>query len=134
MSKKAGVHIGPQLEAVIGITGDTAGITLSRRLNVIGDRYAEILRSEQVEQLFEDAELNALRDMLRGTLSEPAAVIAGSLAVGWEDVQDDGLPEKWKVNPVQLGAKLASLTFVQEVALIEAIECWWREQGHASTT
>ena len=127
MAKKAGIHIGPQLEAIIGVTGDDAGITTSKRVNVIGDRFAEILRRERVEKLLNEAEWNALRDMLRGVLSEPAAVIRGSLAMGWEDSLEDGIAEKWDVDPSAMQNKLAALTFVQEVAVIEAVERWWRD-------
>lgn len=128
MAKKAGIHIGPQLEAVIGATGDETGITTSKRMNVIGDRYAEILRRERVEKLFSDAEWNALRDMLNGTSSEPAEVIRGSLQMGWEDSTEDGIAEKWDVDPSVMQQKLVALNYVQEVAIIEAVETWWRAQ------
>ena len=78
---------------IIGTTGDETGITTSKRVNVIGDRYAEILRRERIEKQFSEAEWNALRDMLNGTLSEPAELIRGSLAMGWEDSVEDGLAE-----------------------------------------
>lgn len=133
MAKKAGIHIGPQLDAIIGVTGDDAGITTSKRVNVIGDRYAEIIRRERVESLFSEGEWNALRDMLNGTLSEPAAMIRGSLQMGWEDSVQDGLAVKWEVEPAAMHAKLAALTFVQEVAVIEAVECWWRGQSGAGS-
>jgi hypothetical protein len=129
MAKKAGIHIGPQLDAIIGVTGDETGITTSKRVNVIGDRYAEILRRERIEKQFSEAEWNALRDMLNGTLSEPAELIRGSLAMGWEDSVEDGLAEKWDVDPAALQKKLAALSYVQEVAVIEAVERWWRGQG-----
>lgn len=131
MAKKAGIHIGPQLDAIIGVTGDEAGITTSRRVNVIGDRYAEILRRERIEKQFSEAEWNALRDMLNGTLSEPAELIRGSLQMGWEDSVEDGLAEKWDVDPQVLADKLGALTYVQEVAVVEAVERWWRSQSDA---
>ncbi|WP_220816075.1 hypothetical protein [Pseudomonas paralcaligenes] len=130
MAKKAGIHIGPQLEAAIGATGDETGITTSKRVNVIGDRYTEILRRERVEKLFSEAEWNALRDMLKGTISEPAEVIRGSLQMGWEDSLEDGIHEKWDVDPKAMQTKLAALTYVQEVAVVEAVERWWREAAH----
>ncbi len=128
MAKKSGIHIGPQLDAVIGVTGDEVGITTSKRVNIIGDRYAEILRRERIDKHFSAAEWNALRDMLNGTLSEPAELIRGSLQMGWEDSVEDGLAEKWDVDPTALQQKLAALTFVQEVAVVEAVERWWRNQ------
>jgi hypothetical protein len=133
MAKKAGIHIGPQLHAIIGVTGDKAGITTSRRINVIGDRYAEILRRERIEKQFTEAEWNALRDMLGGVLSEPAALIRGSLIMAWEDSVEDGLAVKWDINAVAMSRKLAELTYVQEVCIIEAVERWWRSQDNAGT-
>jgi len=92
------------------------------------DRYAEILRRERIEKLFTDAQWNALRDMLNGTLSEPAELIRGSLAMSWEDSIEDGIAEKWDVDPQSMQQKLAALTYVQEVAIVEAVERWWRDQ------
>lgn len=128
MAKKAGIHIGPQLEAIIGATGDETGITTSKRVNVIGDRYAEILRRERVEKMFSEAEWNALRDMLNGTLNEPASLIAGSLAQGWDDALQDGIAEKWGVDDFEMTRRLAGLSFPQQIAVIEAVEKWWRAQ------
>ena len=128
MAKKAGIHIGPQLEAAIGLTGDEAGITTSKRVNVIGDRYAEILRRERVEKLFNDSEWNALRDMLNGTINEPATLIAGSLAQGWADSLHDGIADKWSVDAFEMTRRIEMLTFPQQIAVIEAVEAWWRQQ------
>ncbi|GGM25684.1 hypothetical protein ACFQDN_22060 [Pseudomonas asuensis] len=133
MTKKAGIHIGPQLDAIIGVTGERAGITTSRRVNVIGDRYAEILRRERIEKHFSEAEWNALRDMLCGVSSEPAAMIRGSLAMGWEDSLEDGLAFKWDVDAVIMNHKLAELTYLQEVCIIEAVERWWRNHDDAGS-
>ncbi|WP_236213437.1 hypothetical protein [Metapseudomonas otitidis] len=130
MAKKAGIHIGPQLDAIIGVTGDDAGITTSKRVNVIGDRYAEILRRERIERLFDEAELNALRELLNGTVNEPAELIRGSLRMSWEDAIEDGLAEKWGLDGPATLQKLSALTYVQEVALVEAVERWWRERGN----
>lgn len=128
MAKKAGIHIGPQLEAIIGATGDETGITTSKRVNVIGDRYAEILRRERVEKLFSEAEWNALRDMLNGAVNEPAELIRGSLRLSWEDSLEDGIAEKWGVDDFEMTRRLHALTFPQQVAVVEAVERWWREQ------
>lgn len=129
MAKKAGIYIGTHLQAIIGVTGSESGITTSKRVNVIGDRYSEILRRERIERRFSDAEWCALRDMLNGTISEPAELIRGSLQMAWEDSIEDGLAVKWGVDASLLQEKLVALTYVQEVAVIEAVERWWCEQA-----
>lgn len=115
MATKQGIYFGDAAEALMG---EISSKTVNRAL----DRYAEILRRERVEKLFSEAEWNALRDMLNGTISEPAAMIRGSLAQGWEDSLDDGIAEKWVVDPQAMSAKLRALTYPQEVAVIHGVE------------
>lgn len=124
MATKKGVYFADATEQLLGEIS-------SGRVNQALDRYAEILRRERVEHVFGEAEWNALRDMLNGAISEPAAMVRGSLAMGWEDSLEDGLAEKWDVDPGALQQKLVALTYVQEVAVIEAVERWWRSQGDA---
>jgi len=122
MATKKGIYFADTAERLLGEIS-------SGRVNQVLDRYAEILRRERVEQLFGEAEWSALRDMLNGVISEPAAMIRGSLAMGWEDSLEDGLAEKWDVDPSAMLAKLRALAFVQEVAVVEAVSAWWRQQG-----
>ena len=107
--------------------GEITSHTINRAL----DRYYEILRRERIERQFSEAEWNALRDMLNGTLSEPASMCAGSLAMGWADSLEDGIADKWGLDPAGMACKLQALTYPQELAVIEAVERWWREQGKA---
>lgn len=125
MATKKGIYFADAAEQALGDIN-------SGRVNQALDRFAEILRRERIEKQFSDAEWNALRDMLNGTLSEPAELIRGSLAMGWEDSIEDGIAEKWDVDPAAMQAKLAALSYVQEVAVVEAVERWWRGQGNAS--
>lgn len=121
MATKKGIYFADAAEQLLGDIS-------SGRVNQVLDRYAEILRRERIEKLFTDAQWNALRDMLNGTLSEPAELIRGSLAMSWEDSIEDGIAEKWDVDPQSMQQKLAALTYVQEVAIVEAVERWWRDQ------
>ena len=121
MATKKGIYFADAAEKLLGDIN-------SGRVNQVLDRYAEILRRERVEKMFSDAQWNALRDMLNGTLSEPAELIRGSLAMSWEDSIEDGIAEKWDVDPQSMQQKLAALTYVQEVAIVEAVERWWRDQ------
>jgi len=121
MATKKGIYFADAAEKLLGDIN-------SGRVNQVLDRYAEILRRERIEKLFTDAQWNALRDMLNGTLSEPAELIRGSLAMSWEDSIEDGIAEKWDVDPQSMQQKLAALTYVQEVAIVEAVERWWRDQ------
>lgn len=100
------------------------GRGLSHRLAQIADRYSEMLRRADLPDLSE-AEMNALRDAMNGTLAEPAALIRGMPWISIEDSLPDGLAEKWQINGAALVDKLRALTFVQEIALIEAVEAWW---------
>lgn len=121
MATKKGIYFADAAEQLLGDIS-------SGRVNQVLDRYAEILRRERVEKMFSDAQWNALRDLLNGTLSEPAELIRGSLAMSWEDSIEDGIAEKWDVDPQSMQQKLAALTYVQEVAIVEAVERWWRDQ------
>lgn len=121
MATKQGIYFGDAAESLLG---EISSKTVNRAL----DRYAEIMRRERVEKLFSEAEWSALRDMLNGTISEPAAMIRGSLAQGWDDSIEDGIAEKWAVDPAAMAGKLRALTYPQEVSVIHSVEQWWRSQ------
>jgi hypothetical protein len=132
MAKKSGVYIGPELEAAIGPVDDS--ITVSARINAIGDRYAEIMRRAQIEKRFSEPEWNLLRDSLNGVYKQPASQIA-RLWHGIEDsIELDGLADKWEVNGEALLAKLRGLSFVEEVAAVESVERWWIENSGVTSS
>lgn len=112
-----------------GATEAFLGVIDSGRVNQALDRYAELLRRERIEKLFTEAEWSALRDMLNGTISEPASLIRGSLAQGWADAQADGIAQKWGVATSDMQVRLRELSFAQELAVVEAVESWWRAQA-----
>lgn len=119
------IRLSPVLEDTIGANGGGRG--LSHRLSQMADRYAEILRRSPPPAL-SDAEMNAVRDALNGTLHEPAALIRGSIWMGVEDCLLDGLAEKWAIDGGALVERLKAMTFAQEVALVETVEAWWSTQ------
>lgn len=112
------------LDAAMGDTG-----SLSGEINRGIDRYHEVIRRHRgVEDLFSAAELNALRDVANGWLAEPAATIAGGLAMELSDSLPDGIAEKWEIDAPALLAKLRALPYADELALVAGIEAWWNRQ------
>lgn len=122
MATKQGIYFGDAAESLLG---EISSKTVNRAL----DRLAEIIRRERVEKLFSEAEWSALRDMLTGTISEPASMIKGCLAQLWDDSVVDGIAEKWDVDPSAMDAKLRALSYPQEVAVINSVERWWHCSG-----
>lgn len=104
------------------------GDVTSKRVAMAIDRYREILRRERVERLFTEAEWNLLRDVCNGTVFEPAQLIAGALVAEVKDATYDGIADKWSVDVPMLLENLEKLSYVQQVAVIEVIEAWWRDQ------
>jgi hypothetical protein len=119
MARKSTIYLTDRAEAVLG-----GGESLSGSINRIADRYYEIVRRSRID--LPPAELNAVRDALNGWLAEPAATIAGGPALEVEDALPDGLAERHGINGPALVAKLRGLTYAQEIALVDAVEQYWR--------
>lgn len=112
------------LDAAMGDVG-----SLSGEINKSIDRYNEVIRRHRgVESQFTEAELNALRDVANGWLAEPAAMIAGGLALELSDSLPDGISEKWGIDAPTLIGKLNALSYADELALVAGIEAWWLRQ------
>ncbi|WP_194724058.1 hypothetical protein [Noviherbaspirillum malthae] len=126
MANKKSIYIGPELEEAIGKDAEITG--LSHRINQIGDRYAQIMKSIDIGPRFSEAEWNLVRDSLNGTSHEPAAMIQAV----WHGISDsiglDQLDEKWEVDGPALLKKLQALSYVEQVALVEAVEQWWADK------
>lgn len=120
MSKRVSTYLTDRTLDVV------AGDGLSGRINRMADRYGEILRRTRIEARFTADEMNALRDVCNGWLAEPAAVIDCGVALELEDSIPDGIGDKWGIEPQMLLNKLAALNYCEEVALVEAIEAYWR--------
>ena len=123
MSKRTTIYLSPPLaDALDGIPSGGQ----SRRLGDIAERFGEIVRRARIRQRFPEAELNALRDCCNGTLFQPAQLIDGAVLANFEDSLIDGLAEKWGIDAAAVTAKLAGLSFADQVALVEDIEAFWR--------
>jgi len=106
------------------------GHGFSHRLAQIADRYLQLLRRTPRADLTE-AEVNAIRDALNGTILEPAEDIRGALWVDIEDACVDGLAEKWEIDGPALVARLKALDYAQEVRLVEEVERFWNRHARA---
>lgn len=111
------VYLNPPLEAALKST-----IPPSRRLGMICDRYAEIVRRARIPQRFEPAELGALADCSGDKLYEPAQLIDGAVLAAFADAARDGLCQKWQIDYDTTVAKLRDLAYHEQVALAEEIE------------
>lgn len=119
MARRTTIYLSDRTEAVL-----SGGDSLSGTINRIADRYHEILRRSRVK--LTPAELDAVRDALNGWLAEPAATIAGGPALEVEDALADGLAERHGIDGRELVATLRGLTYAQELALVDAVEQYWR--------
>lgn len=119
MARRTTIYLTDRAETALG-----RGDSLSGSINRIADRYHEVVRRSRVDLL--PAELDAVRDALNGWLAEPAATIAGGPALEVEDALQDGLAERHGIDGPELVAKLRALTYPQEVALVDAVERYWR--------
>ena len=119
MARRTTIYLTDRAEAVL-----TGGESLSGSINRIADRYYEIIRRSRID--LSPAELDAVRDALTGWLAEPAATISGGPALEVEDALADGLAERHGIDGRALVAKLRGLSYAQEVALVDAVEQFWR--------
>lgn len=118
MARKSTIYLGDRAEAILGRG------PLSSAINRVADRYYELVRRSRVD--LSPSELDAVRDALNGWLAEPAATIAGGPALEVEDALPDGLAERHGIDGPALVAKLRGLTYAQEIALVDAVEQYWR--------
>jgi hypothetical protein len=125
MAQKKSIYIGDKMAETLGPCGDGEFLSLSGRINQVTERYAETLRRAGLPE-FSEAETNLLRDSLNGVLHDSADSVRG-VWMGIEDsINLDGLDKKWEIDGPALVEKLKTLRYDQDLALIEAIEQWWR--------
>lgn len=99
---------------------DGRGESLSGSINQTVDRYDQLLKQTDLPQ-FTPAEINTMLNAISGTLYEPAEMIAGF----WQGIQDDlvdDLTGEIDAADMALIKKLKTLTYPQEVALLERLE------------
>lgn len=129
MVKRTSAYLSDRTVGILDAERGEGG-SLSGGINRSIDRYNEVVRRHRaVEGLFSEAELMALRDVARGWIAEPAATIAGGLALELSDALPDGIAEKWAINAPALIEKLRALPYADELALVAGIEAWWRKAG-----
>lgn len=99
---------------------DSRGGSLSGAINQTVDRYDQILSAVGLP-VFTPSEINTMLNAISGTLYEPAEMIAGF----WQGIQDDladDLTGEIDAADMTLIEKLKTLTYPQEVALLERLE------------
>jgi hypothetical protein len=90
-------------------------------------RYAEIIERSGIAKMFSDAEHNAFRDCCNGTHFAPAYQIENGVLINFENALEDGIAEKYEIDASATIAMLRELTFTDQVALVEYIERFWRD-------
>lgn len=94
-------------------------------VNVALDRY---LRLVSVPPQFSTKEWNLLRDACNGwaTQNEPPEILKDGLALQVENAMTlSGLAKKWKVDQPTFRQKIESLTELEAISVIHAIEKFW---------
>lgn len=93
------------------------------RVQQICDRYAEIVRREQValSRQFSDAELQLIAHVLQNVRFEEAASCRGVWLAVEACMIDEELDQHFKLDGEALLGKMKALSYAQEVALIEAL-------------
>ena len=117
MAKNTSIYLNPPIRAAIDGAESVSG-----RLGSICDRYAEITRRAKIEGIFSADELNAFQDCCKGSIFSPAKYFSGAVMIIFDDALGGGLAGKWGIDATAAINKLAALTYVEQVALIEYIE------------
>lgn len=95
---------------------------LSARIAAIVDRYGALIRRERINDVFSDAEIDAVREAVRVGGIGGWPFVFGSLASAVEDTLASRASGKQKIDGQALMDKLWGLTSVAEIALLERIE------------
>lgn len=109
------------LEQALSARGDSLNAVALRDLR----RYYDALAIAERELGLSQAEWNYLRDITNGTYLDE--FIVTMLPVEIEDA-DPECGEKWGVNPTDLAGRMRTLSHFHLLAIVDAIERWWREQ------
>lgn len=127
MAQKKSIYIGDKMAAVLGPCGDDTDITLSGRINQVAERYAATLRRAGLPE-FSAGELDLLRNLFAAPSMEDAERLRGVWMRAEDSIKLDGSDRLYQVDGAALVEKLKTLRYDQELALIEAVEQWWRSQ------
>lgn len=105
------------------LSSEIIGSFSSGRLNAIIERYGVLIKSQNIDNLFSQLEMNILFD-----ISEMSATRERT---PWEELRAKTLVSKIKsyakceFNKDELSLKLLNLSIAQEMALVEKIEKYW---------
>ncbi|MGL6071342.1 hypothetical protein [Craterilacuibacter sp.] len=109
--------------AATGASDTGTHAEMDARSHEMLERYAEIIRREQLllSRRFADNELQLIAAVLQGIHFEGAAACRGLWLAVEARILDEDLDHEHKVDAEALLAKLKTLSYTQEVALIEAL-------------
>lgn len=89
------------------------------------ERYYEALERTLKSLTFTVGEVSLMADAANGTLWEPHTV-----PMLWAQIADsleDGLAGKWEVDGEALVARLRKLSYMESLAIVDALERWWAQ-------
>jgi hypothetical protein len=113
-----GFRPGP-LASALEARGDNLAEVVRRDLG----RYYQLLERELRWVRLSEGEASLLCDALNGSLIDDPQVLEAEIA----DACDlDGLHAKWAIDRDALLASLRSWTYAQRVAVLDAVERYWR--------
>lgn len=111
--------------------GDERGEGLPTVAQVAISRYIEICRREAPD--LAEPEWNLIRDSLNGVWLTEELGGPSSVAFITAEIEDsirlNKYDEKHGVDAKKLRAKMATWTYANKVAIVDAVERWWRENG-----
>lgn len=109
---------------------DDSSPALSAAAKTALERYIAIMEDERRRLDLSEAEWHLIADATNGTIWEPY-----SIPLLWAEIDDaiklDGLDKKWAVDGPALVAKLRGLDLAGKVAIIDAVERFWRAAPNA---
>lgn len=114
--KRPSVYLTDQSMKFLEARGDS----LSGAINQTVDRYEQVVKNTDLPK-FTETEIATLLNATSGVLYQPAEMIAGL----WQGIQDDlidDLTGEIDEADMSLVEKLKTLTYPQEVALLERLE------------
>ena len=120
---KQTVSLPEEIVAAMGSRGDRLSTEITRNLN----RYLYSLfeARREMRSQFGDQECGLILSATNGTMfSEPFSI--SLIHAGVEDaIRYEKLDDKWGVDGPALVGKLAALTYIQKLALVDAVNVWW---------
>ncbi len=126
--KKLSISLFPGVVEAVDVRGEERSTTINKML----ERYLAVLEQSRrkLMSLLTEAETGLILDALNG------ALFADTLSLGYvhHEIADaialDRLNEKWQVDGPALVEKLKTLSYAENVALVDAVERWWSGPYH----